>query len=669
MARKIDYEGELNASQLEAVRSIDGQYLIVAGAGSGKTRVLTYRVAYLVDSGVDPRSILLLTFTRKAAEEMLTRASKLLDKRCRRVAGGTFHSFCVGVLRRHAKLVGFENNFTILDQGDSESVVKLIRDSGNYATGEKRFPKARTIHEILGKVVNRYLVVKDVVADEYPHFLDFVDEIREIGTKYRKYKKDNNLMDYDDLLVWTRELLDKNPGILTKLSRKYRYIMVDEYQDTNRIQAQIACFLASEYGNIMVVGDDCQSIYRFRGADWHNIMEFPRLFSDAKLIKLEENYRSTQPILDFTNKIIGQMQEKYEKKLYSQFKVGDKPVYSEVEDEYAEAKFVVDEILKLREEGVDLDKIAVLYRTVWAANIIEEELNVRNIPYEKRGGLKFLERSHVKDVISHLNVALNISDSWNWNRILQIFEGVGPSKAKKIIDEIDKQGIEALNTPPDSLAKYSEDLRKLYSLIIYIQQSQKDVLDPVHKTIQYYTPHLKRLYDNYPERLPDLDTLESIARRFRSLEEYLSHLALEPPTKAEQKPTSKDEKHLVLSTIHQAKGLEWHTVFIIQLNDGQLPHTYSLEDEEEIEEERRVFYVACTRAKKNLYLTRPQTRSTAYADLIMVKESRFLNGTKKYLRSPEMAVSKTSVGDVLEKISKTTLRDRIREFFKPGNEY
>lgn len=666
---EIDFESELNPAQLEAVRSKDGAYLVIAGAGSGKTRTLVYRVAYLVNSGVDPKSILLLTFTRKSAEEMLVRASKLLDARCKRVDGGTFHSFCAGVLRKHAKLIGFKNNFTILDQTDSEGIVKLMRDAGGYGAGEKRFPKSRTIHEIISKVVNRYMVVKDVVSEEYPHFLDFVEDIRAIGSRYKKYKKENNLMDYDDLLVWTRELLENNPKTLEKLSRKYKYVMVDEYQDTNKIQAQIVCLLASEHGNLMVVGDDCQSIYRFRGADWHNIMQLPEIFPNVKIFTLEENYRSTQPILNFTNKIVEDMDKKYEKRLYTNFKGGKRPTYKKFQDAYVEAEYVVDEILELREQGVDLDKIAVLYRTLWAANILEEELNVRNIPYVKRGGLKFLERAHVKDVISHLDVAINLENTWHWNRILQIFEGVGPVKAEKMINKIKEDGVEALIKPPNALRGHLGDLKRLYSLIKYIQESHKNVVDPVHKTIKYYIPHIKRLYDNYPDRLPDLESLESMAQRFRSLENYLSNLALEPPNVAMHKPKTKEENPLVLTTIHQAKGLEWHTVFLIQLNDGQLPHAYSLSNKEELEEERRIFYVACTRAQKNLVLTRPNMTSSFYAGTTIMKESRFLKGMKKYVKTPKKRVSRVKEEPVEETTEKIKLKDRIMQFFKPANEF
>lgn len=604
MHKKIDYKKELNFRQLEAVESRDGAYLVIAGAGSGKTRTLVYRVAYLVEQGVKPVEILLLTFTRKAAEEMLKRATALLDDRCRHVSGGTFHSFANMVLRKYAKLLGLANNFTILDESDAEDAVNLVRTELGFSKMEKRFPRKRALLDIISKSVNKVEPLKDVIYAEFPQFLEWENEIAKIKEGYIKYKFAKSLLDYDDLLVFLKELLTKHDDIRLALSNNYKYIMVDEYQDTNKLQAYIVSLLASVHKNIMVVGDDSQSIYSFRGANFKNIMDFPKIFPDAKIITLEENYRSTQPILDLTNKVISYAQDKFEKILYTKKSGGELPIFVDVKDESAQSKYIIDKILELREQGVELGKIAVLFRSGWHSNDLEIALAGRNIPFAKYGGQKFVEAAHIKDMISYLRIIFNINDAVSWHRALLLCRGVGPKTAERVIKEVvyDKK---AFNVDDKSVQK--DDVKNLLELLKKADSAKHSPLDLLQGFLKYYQPLLREKYDDFNKRLNDLDSLLRIASRYDSLEKFLADMALEPPERSivEAGFRDRDDSHLTLSTIHSAKGLEWHTVFVIYVAEGHLPSYLSLENDDSIEEERRLFYVAATRARENLFLLKP----------------------------------------------------------------
>ncbi|MFH1128334.1 MAG: ATP-dependent helicase [Candidatus Omnitrophota bacterium] len=602
---KASFKQELNPSQLEAVESIDGPHLIIAGAGSGKTRILVYRVANLVQKGVRPDEILLLTFTRKAAQEMLHRASRLLDERCEKVSGGTFHSFANSILRKYAAVFQIANNFSILDQSDAEDTLNLLRTQLGYHKFKERFPRKKAILEVISKSINKSENLESVLYNEYPQFIEWSQEVKKIRDAYTGYKLSKSLLDYDDLLVYLKNLLLKHDNIRCSLSKKYRYIMVDEYQDTNKLQAQIVYLLASEHKNVMVVGDDSQSIYSFRGANFKNIMDFPKLFKDASVITLEENYRSTQPILNMTNQVIRLAKEKFEKNLYTKKEGGKLPLFIDTRDEFAQSKYIADKILELREEGVELGDIAVLFRSGWHSNDLEVELANRNLPFVKYGGQKFVEAAHIKDVISYLRLVQNPSDQISWYRALLLLKGIGPKTAERIIAEIAKN-----NTILEIDPKFTEKINGLKPLLGLL----KDI-DPLkHKPgemirvfLKYYQPLLKEKYDDFNKRLNDLDSLERIAFRYGTLEQFLTDMALEPPEKSIVEPgiKDKDDSSLTLSTIHSAKGLEWHTVFVIYLAEGHLPSYLSLEDEEAIEEERRLFYVALTRAKENLFLLKP----------------------------------------------------------------
>ncbi|HTY45196.1 MAG TPA: ATP-dependent helicase [Patescibacteria group bacterium] len=629
MKEAIDYEKELNPGQLSAVQATEGPYLVIAGAGSGKTRVLVYRVAYLVERGVNPGQILLLTFTRKAAQEMLRRASLLLDNRCQHVAGGTFHSFAHMTLRKYAYLVGLAPHFTILDQSDAEDTVNLIRTQLGFHKAEKRFPRKQALLEVISKCVNKSDDLETVLYEEYPQFIQWVQEIEKIRQEYAAYKQVKALVDYDDLLVYLKTLLSRHPDVRLKLCQKYRYIMVDEYQDTNKLQGLIACLLASEHKNIMVVGDDAQSIYSFRGANFKNIIDFPKIFSDAKIITLEENYRSTQPILNLANEVIRFAGEKFEKNLYTKKGGLRLPVYVDAADEHAQSRYVADKILQLREEGIELNNIAVLFRSGWHSNDLEIELASRNIPFVKYGGQKFIEAAHIKDVISYLRIAYNAVDEVSWYRVLLLMRGIGPKTAERIIGSILAQ---QKNAPIDNrLIQKHPELAQLLELLKEADAQGQGPAELIRLFLRSYEPLLKEKYDDFDKRLNDLDSLIRIAGRYDSLQEFLSDIALEPPERSvvESGTQDKDDSSLTLSTIHSAKGLEWHTVFVIYLAEGHLPSYLSLEQEESIEEERRLFYVAATRAKENLFLLKPHIdrSSRSYfgeAGSVFTQASRFL---------------------------------------------
>ncbi len=680
MLKKIDYKKDLNPQQLQATQSTQGQFLVIAGAGSGKTRTLVYRVAYLVEKGIKPEEILLLTFTRKAAQEMLRRSSLLLDDRCRKVSGGTFHSFANSVLRKYARVLGLSNNFTILDRADAEDAINLIRTQLGFNKTDKRFPRKRAINEVISFSVNKSEKIEDVLYDEYPQFIEWADEINKINQEYKKYKYSKSLLDYDDLLVYLKDLLEKHSNVRDTLANKYKYIMVDEYQDTNKLQAYIVCLLASTHKNIMVVGDDSQSIYSFRGANFKNIMDFPRIFKDALVITLEENYRSTQPILDMTNEVIRFAEEKFEKNLFTR-KGGKKlPVFVDARDDNSQSKFIVDKILELREEGIELGDIAVLFRSGWHSNDLEVQLANRNIPFVKYGGQKFVEAAHIKDVIAYLRIAHNRADQISWYRALLLLKGVGPKTAERVIQEVivNKTGYAIDKKLLDKI----DGLEELLELLKEMDTGKHAPAQMIHVFLKYYQPLLKEKYDDFNKRLNDLDSLERIAYRYTSLEQFLSDMALEPPERSivEAGVKDKDDSALVLSTIHSAKGLEWHSVFVIYVAEGHLPSYLSLEDKDAIEEERRLFYVAVTRAKENLFLLKPHIDRSprSYFDgahSVFTTVSRFLD--EGNILGKFVEIENTDIDDFddisLEEITgrypapDQDLLDTMKDYFGPKN--
>jgi DNA helicase-2/ATP-dependent DNA helicase PcrA len=630
---RIDYAGELNEAQHEAATTLEGPILVIAGAGSGKTRTLVYRVARLVESGVNPGHILLLTFTRKAAEEMLRRASLLVGASCERVAGGTFHSFANTVLRRTARSVGLAPDFTILDRSDSEDVVNLLRSRAGLDRKDRRFPRKNTVLEILSMAVNRSTTVEDLVAESYGHLYDHLDDLRRLGEQYGSYKRDKNLVDYDDLLVLLRDLVRDHRQVAEQLARTYRYIMVDEYQDTNRLQAEIVRGLAAAHDNVMAVGDDSQSIYSFRGATFRNIMDFPTLFPGTRLVKLEENYRSTQPILALANAIIDRAAEKHTKVLRAQKAHGVPPVLVQCMDEQAQSRFVCQRILELREEGVSLDEMAVLFRSSFHSFDLELELQRHDLPFVKRGGFKFIETAHVKDVLAHLRVVANPRDAVAWHRLLLLLDGLGPKTADDVFAHLAaaatiEEASARLTTYPRRGA-YTKEIGRLAALLGELAPDAVSPGEKVAQVVAFYVPMLRQIHrDDFPKREKDLEHFVTIASRYRSLGSLLADMALEPPTDSVGDVLAADveEGLLTLSTIHSAKGLEWQAVFVIWMVDGRFPSYHNLHDSEEIEEERRLLYVAVTRAKEHLYLSYPIDIYDRSTGMVLGQPSRFVEG-------------------------------------------
>lgn len=625
----INYEEQLNPAQYEAVSAVEGSYLVIAGAGSGKTRTLVYRVARLIELGYDPTSILLLTFTRKAAKEMMDRASILLDNRCSKINGGTFHSFANTTLRKYAKAVGLENGFTILDQGDSEDVINLIRSQLNLGQIKKRFPNKSTIYNVLSLSVNTGRTIENILEEDLPHFAEYTNKFLDIQKVYQSYKRKNNLLDYDDLLVYLRNFLFENSAATNSFLNTINFVMVDEYQDTNKLQAEIIQGLAQKNNNVMVVGDDSQSIYSFRGANFKNIMDFPKLFPNTKIIKLEENYRSTQEILNFANYIIEQAIEKYPKFLYTKKVGGELPGIISAANQNMQSRFITERILELREEGIPLNEIAVLFRSSFHSFDLEIELNKANIPYQKFGGMKFIETAHIKDVLAFLRVAENPNDFISWYRILLLHEGIGPKKAQQIIDAINLGKISISVNPENALTKKTDDkIFNLFKLLNEIHTSKQLPADKAEIVIKYYEPIFITKYDDFNKRKKDLEIFINIAEKYKSLESFLTDMALDPPqdSVADVEATDKEKEILTLSTIHSAKGLEWHSVFIIHAAEGFFPSTQSFEKLETLEEERRLMYVASTRAKQNLYVCYPMQIFDRYQGFTFAKPSRFIDG-------------------------------------------
>ena len=645
----IDYQQELNPSQYEAATTRDGPVLVLAGAGSGKTRTLVFRVAWMIEEGVDPASLLLLTFTRRAAEEMIQRAEALMGGRCDKVTGGTFHSFANTVLRRYASLLGFANAFTILDRTDSEDAINLIRSRLGLDKKIRRFPRKQTIAEIISLAANKTTSVAEVLDTQFPHLFSELDDLSRIEEYYRQYKHERSLLDYDDLLTHLRELLRTHPEVAQRLSRTYRYIMVDEYQDTNRLQAEIVRLLAHVHHNVMAVGDDAQSIYSFRGATVRNIFEFPDLFPDTKIIKLEENYRSTQPILDLSNEIILQAKESYTKNLFTKKDSGFQPALIEADSERYQSRFVAQKILDLREEGVPLTEMAVLFRSSFHSFDLEIELSNRDLPFVKRGGFRFIETTHVKDVLAHLRVLANPQDAVSWHRVLLLLEGVGPKSSDKILNHVlgGAEQIQRLAEYPGRGAVKTE-VQKLAAALQTVADPDLQPREQIDLIVQYYLPILKRNQrDDYPKRQKDLEHFSIITERYRSLDRLLSDMALEPPNSSvgDVLATDRDEEGvLTLSTIHSAKGLEWHSVFIIWAVEGRFPSLYNKEDDD-LEEERRLMYVAATRAKENLFISYPINIFDRATGMVLSKPSRFLEDIPRRILKPVFLIEEEDEED------------------------
>lgn len=611
--RPLDLRGDLNPAQLRAATADAGVHLVVAGAGTGKTRTLVYRVAHLVSRGAQPESLLLLTFTRRAAEEMLRRATAISGDGCRRVAGGTFHGFGHTVLRRHGHLIGYKAGFTILDKGDAADVVGMVRTEGGFARSGRRFPRKDTLANLFSKRINTGRDLEALIAEEMPQFAGEGEAIAKLMEGYGERKRAQNVLDYDDLLVGLRDLLAAHEDVRNQLARRFRHVLVDEYQDTNRLQAHIAALLGAACGNLMVVGDEAQSIYGFRGADFRNIVDFEKVFPAAETLKLELNYRSTQPILDLANAILARAREGFEKRLRSAHDEGrgeaaERPRLVRTEDEHSQARFVAERVLALREQGRSLADIAVLGRAGWHLGVLELELAERNVPFRKYGGLQFLEAAHIKDVLALLRLGSNPLDAVAWFRVLQLASGVGPATAHRLTTAVIDRGgdLAALESPRVKKQRYGKTVAELAATVRRLGSEEIGLMARLELALETYRQLMPMRYDDATARARDLDALPVIAGRFDSLQAFLAALAIEPPQRLAAGGDDAEDEVLTLSTVHSAKGLEWQTVFILDLVDGHFPSRAAVQSDD-YEEERRLLYVAVTRARGDLYLMRPET--------------------------------------------------------------
>ncbi len=631
---------ELNPEQRAAATHGDGPLLVVAGAGTGKTRTLVVRVTHLLARGISPERILLLTFTRRSAQEMLARVERLAGAAGRRVQGGTFHGTAHRLLRKFGPAAGLAPDFTILDQGDAEDLVGLARAQMGFAEKKHRFPKKETLFRLYSRHVNTEQPLDAVIEDQLPAFADRTDDIRRVLGDYVERKSARNLLDYDDLLLSWATLLEAAPTLADRMAGLYDHILVDEYQDTNVLQSRILRGMCRGHRNVTVVGDDAQSIYSFRGADVRNILDFPRQFPGTTIVTLERNYRSSQPILDSSNTLISRAPERYTKALFTTRTDGERPWLVTARDEQGQTAFVVDRILALHEEeGIPLREIAVLFRAGYMSADLEIELTNRRVPYEKWGGLKFLEAAHVKDVIAFIRVLENPRDEVSWYRVLQLLPGIGDATARQAIEVLltHDWSLDALTrwTPPP---RARQAHAQLAALLVGLRDAPTSsgtgggvVAAEIARVRTLYDDILRERYDDADPRLADLEQLQTIAAGYPDRGAFLTALALEPPQSTQDLADGSDDADdgdtLVLSTTHSAKGREWDAVFLIWAVDGWFPLARSTNDAAELEEERRLMYVAMTRARHHLAITYPlhvyQTRRGS--DYSIDQLSRFLD--------------------------------------------
>ncbi len=596
----INYEKCLNPAQLEAVTTTQGPVLVIAGAGSGKTRTIVYRLAFLVEKGVVPENILLLTFTRKAANQMLFRAGRLVGRELGSISGGTFHGFCYLLLRKFAGVLGFNNGFQIMDAGDCEEIIKGIRADLNLGKGDRSFPRNRTVLSLISKARNKEISLEKLIEKEVFHLREYIEDIQQVENNYRIEKQRLCLLDYDDLLYFAERLLEEHGEVLDFVRRIYKYIMVDEYQDTNLVQARLARLMASHDGNIMVVGDDAQSIYGFRGAEVGNILDFPNLFPGVQIVRLEENYRSTQPILNLTNNILAHMEKKFEKELFSSRKKGTSPELIRPVSDMSQARAVLSKIVELSRK-YPLHEIAVLFRAGYHSYPLEVELNKASVPYQKFGGIKFSEAAHIKDVLSLARMVSGNPDLLAWKRGLGLLPGVGPKTAERLFRAYE-QGI---HEDLLKFARKNKEFAALRDLLTSLAGMEKEPSRIISSLIEFYRPFLDKQYaEDLPKRLGGLEQLEQIVAGYHDLDIFLADMVLE---NSDPIGANAREDALILSTIHSAKGLEWPAVMVIDLVEDRFPSRHSMQDSKEMDEERRLLYVACTRAKDYLGLFVPSS--------------------------------------------------------------
>ena len=645
---QIDYAAELNPQQLAAVTALPGPALVIAGAGAGKTRTLTYRVAYLLEQGIPPNQILLLTFTNKAAREMMRRVADLLTHDLADLWGGTFHSIGNRILRRHADRIGYRRDFTILDREDATDLVSACLGEAKIDVKATRFPKPDVLAEVFSLAANTRQSVAELLEHQFHHFGPLAEQITALEARYTARKRESGVMDFDDLLALWLRLLQEDAETREHFQRRFQFILVDEYQDTNRLQSDIVDLLAARHHNVMAVGDDSQSIYSWRGANFLNILKFPERHPNAAVYKIETNYRSTPEILSLANAAISPNQRQFAKQLAAVRPAGQRPALVHCDDAQVQAAFVAQRALELREEGVPLDEMAVLYRSHFHTLELQMELTRRNIPFSITSGIRFFEQAHLKDVTAFLKLICNPRDEIAFKRLVRMLPGIGPVAADRLWHRLltvlpaadappppesaDTTGGEAAASvaPPPAAtppllatalqgivkqvpAKAAVAWAQFTATIAQLEAApmRANVTGMITLVIEaFYEDYLEANYANHRSRLEDLDQLALYGRQFQDLHEFLSQLALLSNVEAEGESQSRDdEERLRLSTVHQAKGLEFKVVFVIMLCDGLFPSGRSAETPEGEEEERRLFYVAITRAKDELYLCYPMIRT------------------------------------------------------------
>ncbi|NLN39117.1 MAG: ATP-dependent helicase [Smithella sp.] len=628
----INYETELNSEQYRVVMEKGGALLVLAGAGSGKTRTLTYRVARLIESGEPAQSILLATFTNKAARAMLGRVEEIAHCYTGKITGGTFHSIAHRFLRQYAFRLGYQNSFSIADSEDARQVIASAMADLKIDVKSTKFPKSNIIAEIISLAVNTQTTLEEVIATRYPFFLHFTDEIQQIACLYLQKKNDLNVMDFDDLLFNCRRLLEEHPDVLHALSSRFRHVLVDEYQDTNIIQADIVDMLASVHGNLMVVGDDSQSIYSFRGANFENIITFPKRYPDCKIFKLETNYRSTPEILQMANLSINNNENQYPKALKAVRHKGMRPVIVVAQNVLRQADFVAQRVAELARSGVPFSEIAVLYRAHYHSMEVQMEFVRRDIPFEIRSGIRFFEQAHIKDVTSYMRILTNPHDELAWRRILMSYPRIGKVTCEKIwrllkpetnpLMVFAQQEFEC--HLPKAAKAGAEKCRKTLLELLVIDRAERTPERIISELLNRggYRTYLQSVYSDASAREEDLIQLGQFSSRFDSMEDFLNELALLTNMSHEEESAVGTDK-VVLSTIHQAKGLEWSYVFLIWCADGMIPLARALKEEGGEQEERRLFYVALTRARDQLYLSYPAVDYSGRGPLALAP-SRFI---------------------------------------------
>ena len=659
MEQRIDYKNILNPQQFAAVTAPPGPSLVLAGAGSGKTRVLTYRVLYLLEQGIPADKILLLTFTNKAAREMMGRVTELLGHDLPELWGGTFHSVGQRILRRHAELLGYQSRFTILDREDSEQLINHCAAELVPDRKAEKFPKSEVLSSVLSLSINTQRPMEEIIHNQHEKLEPFVDKIKKVTQLYQERKLASNVMDFDDLLALWLRLLEENPSVLDRYQRQFQFVLVDEYQDTNLVQGKIVDLLVAKHKNLTVVGDDAQSIYSWRGAHYKNILSFPERYVGAAVHKIETNYRSTPEILDVANQAISQSNSQFFKNLMAFKQPGLKPMLIKCLDTYQQSDFIARQAAELRDQGVPLSSMAVLYRSHFHAMELQMSLASNHVPFSITSGLPFFQQAHLKDIAAYLKLLCNPRDELSFKRIVQLIPGIGAKAAEKLwilfnshaqVEELtpvthslpvsDNDGGTATLTPfpkfsllacKNSVPKKAQaQWDKLFALMEDLSEVVFKVNPPelVKRILESgYEEYLELSYENARNRLEDIQRFGEFGRQFLFLPDFLAHIAL--MTDQETSNYDPTEDRIRLSTIHQAKGLEFDVVFVIMLLDGFFPSSRSLENSENLEEERRLFYVSVTRARERLFLTYPMRVTFRGGDGAPPIRSRFLNGFSK----------------------------------------